>query len=293
MTISSQSSKATYSGNGVTNVFPVSFPFQRNEDIFALLSAGGFETPLSQGTHYQLIGAGGASGGAISLSTAPATGQTLVLWRDPAIVQEVDYVENSAFPAETHESALDLLTMICQALRERLDRAVLYPVSTPASQIKDSRAFLEACETARALAQQLAEQADSAALLAQTHSALAAQQALAAQKAVGGLRVSSTDVAPANLSVKLAAGDGLAETLLKPGGDETLLLSLALAPDSGLETPGGYLRILATQGGGLRCTAAGVSVDTGKEPAQFSNNETLRPAMVAGRVINHILLGGM
>lgn len=293
MTISSQSSKATYAGNGVTNVFPVTFPFQRDEDIYALLSAGGFETPLSQGAHYQLSGAGGALGGAITLSTPPATGQTLILWRDPAIVQEVDYVENSSFPAETHESALDLLTMICQALREKLDRAVLYPLSTPAAQIKDSRAFLEACETARELAQQLAEQAGAAALAAQAHSVLAGQQAQAAQNAVGGLRVSTTDTAPANLSVKLTAGDGLAETLLEPGGDETLRLSLALAADSGLETPGGLLRVLAVPGGGLRCTAEGFCVDAGSDPQQFSNNEALRPAMVAGRVINHTLLGGM
>ena len=51
-----------------------------------------------------------AAGGTLTMHTPPATGQTLVIRRDPAIVQELDYVENSAFPAQTHEAALRQLT---------------------------------------------------------------------------------------------------------------------------------------------------------------------------------------
>lgn len=293
MTLSSQSSKVAYAGNGATREFPVGFAFQREADIAAVLSAAGVETPLSQGTHYQLSGAGMPAGGALTMLTAPAQGETLVIWRDPAIVQEVDYVENSAFPAETHEAALDLLTMICQALSEKLARAVLYPVSTPASEIKNTRAFLDTCEAARQIAQTQAAQASLQAQVAQAHSEEAARQAQAALNAVGGLRASATDTAPGNLTAKLSAGDGLAESLLSPGADETLRLSLALADQSGLEFAEGRLRVLAAPGGLLARGESGLAVDAGPGPAQIPTNESLRPVMVAGRVLNHALMGGM
>ncbi len=300
MTLSTQTSKTSYTGNGATTVFPVPFPFMREDDIKVLLRQDGAETPLLSGTHYGLSGAGSPAGGSLALAEPPATGQTLVLYRDPAIVQEVDYVENAAFPAETHEAALDLLTMICQALDERLGRAVVYPVSTPQMDIRDSTAFLGACESARATALaagtqagEAASQAQAQAALAQGHVAQAQGYAVQAQGAVNGLRVSAADTTPGQLSAKLAAGDGLAETLLSPGADEALRLSIALGQDPGLELAAGLLRARVATGGGLARTTSGLAADLGSGPDQLSTNATLRPAMVAGRVFNHALLGGM
>jgi len=293
MTLSTQTSKTSYAGNGATSVFPVPFPFMQADDLKVLLRQDGAETPLLCGTHFSLVGAGSPSGGSLTLFEPPATGTTLVLYRDPAIVQEVDYVENAAFPAETHEAALDLLTMICQALDEKIGRAVLYPVSTPQEDIRDSSAFLDTCEGARDAALAAEAQASTGATEAQTQAALAGSYAAQAQACVGGLRVSASDTTPRNLSSKLAAGDGLAETLLFPGADEALSLSLALAEVSGLELSDGLLRAQVAPGGGLSCAASGLAADLGSGPDQLSTNATLRPAMVAGRVINHALLGGM
>ncbi|MBU1040715.1 MAG: hypothetical protein KKF77_06430 [Proteobacteria bacterium] len=297
MTLSTPISKTSFTGNGATTVFPVPFPFMREDDIKVLLRQDGAETPLLSGTHFNVTGAGSPSGGSLMLFEPPATGTTLVLYRAPAIVQEVDYVENAAFPAETHEAALDLLTMICQALDEKIGRAVLYPVSTPQEDIRDSSAFLGTCENARDAAQAAGIQASAAATEAETQAALAGNYAAQAKASVGGLRVSAGDTTPRNLSAKLAAGDGLAETLLFPGADEALRLSLALAENSGLELSDGLLRAKIAPGGGLFRTGPGLAADLGSGPDQLSTNAmlslTLRPAMVAGRVINHALLGGM
>ena len=293
MTLSTQTSKVSYAGNGTTREFPINFPFQREQDIAALLNEAGVDTPLVLGTHYQLVGAGSASGGSLTLNSPPSQGQNLVIWRDPAIVQEVDYVENSAFPAESHEAALDLLTMICQALNEKLGRAVLYPVSTPAAEIRDSASFLGTCEAASQTAQLQAAQATLSAQVAQVHRQEAAQWAQDAQASVGGLRVSASDTAPGNLSTKLVAGDGLAEALLDPGADESLRLSLALAGDSGLELIGGLLRASVASGGGVLRSASGLAVDVGTGSTQIPTNASLRPVMVASRVLNHALMGGM
>jgi hypothetical protein len=272
MTISTQTSKAAFSGNGVSAVFPLPFPFRREADIRAVLRRGGAETPLTQGEHYALSGAGAASGGSLTMLTPPATGETLVAWRAPALVQEVDYVENAAFPAETHEAALDHLTMICQCLQEQLDRAVLYPVSTPEEDVLDSGAFLSATASNRTAARASeqnagtsAAQSAASAASASASAAAAAQSAASAESVAAGLdgsvKVSATDGTARSLSAKLLAGNGLAEGIENPGGNETLRLSVALAEAPGLEFSAGLLRVKA--GAGLALSASGLAADVG------------------------------
>jgi hypothetical protein len=65
---------------------------------------------------------------------APASGTRLVIYRDTDIVQETDYISGDPFPAETHERALDRLTMILQEIGSDADRAIKVPVG-------DSSAF--------------------------------------------------------------------------------------------------------------------------------------------------------
>ena len=271
MTISSQTSKAAFSGNGVSTAFPLPFPYLREADIKALLRHEGFETPLELGTHYTLSGAGSAQGGALVMNLPPATGQTLVVYRAPAIVQEVDYVENSAFPAETHEAALDLLTMICQSLQEQLGRAVLYPVSTPADDVLGSQAFLAATaqsrDAARSAEQNAFVSAGQAGLFASQAAASAASAEAVAQTADGLVKVSVGDAAARSLSSKLLAGNGLAEGIENPGGDEALRLAVALADGSGLEFEAGLLRVKC--GEGLARTASGLTADAGTGPGQL------------------------
>ena len=130
MTIASPVSSASFAGNGVTLNFPLPFKFVATADVAVVLRrADGSETLLAETTDYTLSGAGEPSGGVCVLVSPPLPGQTLVCTRAPRILQETDYQENDAFPAESHEAALDLLTMICQALDERLGRAPLLPVS--------------------------------------------------------------------------------------------------------------------------------------------------------------------
>ncbi|MCM0756090.1 discoidin domain-containing protein [Desulfovibrio aminophilus] len=133
MTIASTISSTRYAGNGETREFPLPFRFLAPADVSVVLRAvGGTERTLSLGTDYAITGAGLAQGGVCRLTTAPAAGEVLSLTRAPRLVQEVDYQENDAFPAESHEAALDQLTMICQALDEKIARAPLVKVSAAA-----------------------------------------------------------------------------------------------------------------------------------------------------------------
>lgn len=135
MTVSTTSPRVSYAGNGSTTVFTVPFYFLAAADLRVLKrTALGAESLLSLNTHYSVSGAGSAAGGSITLGTAPASGETVTIVRDPVIVQATDYLPNDPFPAESHERALDLLTMVGQRLDDRLDRAlVLADSDTPGS----------------------------------------------------------------------------------------------------------------------------------------------------------------
>lgn len=123
MTVSSTTSRVTYATDGSSTAFPVSFYFLANADLVVLLvDADGNSETLVLTTDYTVSGAGNESGGTVTLLSAPASGETLVIYRDPTLTQLTDYAPNDPFPAETHERALDKLTMICQRLSDRLAR---------------------------------------------------------------------------------------------------------------------------------------------------------------------------
>ncbi len=147
MTVSTQTARVVYQGNGSTTGFSVPFRFVREQDLRIILcSEDGTENELTLTTDYAVSGAGEDTGGSVTLGQAPAATETLAILRDPDLVQEIDYQENDAFPAETHEAALDLLTMIAQANRERIDRAVKLPVSSTLADL-----YLPHAEADRAL----------------------------------------------------------------------------------------------------------------------------------------------
>jgi len=128
MTISSTTTKNSYSGNGSTTTFAYSFYIPASTDIQVIVrSSTGTETVKSEGTgstNYSITGVGSGSGGNVTFVTAPASGETVVLRRNTAKTQATDYVANDPFPAETHESALDKLTIIGQDLQEQVDRSL-------------------------------------------------------------------------------------------------------------------------------------------------------------------------
>ena len=129
MTISTTTARTTYNGNGITTVFPIPFRFLANGDIVVVsVSAVGVETTKTLTTDYTLSGAGDDGGGTVTMLVAPANGTRLVIYRDTDIVQETDYISGDPFPAETHERALDRLTMIAQEIGSDADRAIKVPV---------------------------------------------------------------------------------------------------------------------------------------------------------------------
>ena len=125
MTVSSTTTKNSYSGNGSTTTFAYGFKIFADADLTVILrSSTGVETVQSLTTHYTVTNAGNASGGNVVFGSAPASGVTVVIRRNMALTQSTDYVANDPFPAATHEDALDRLTFISQQMQEEVDRTI-------------------------------------------------------------------------------------------------------------------------------------------------------------------------
>ena len=125
MTVSSTTTRNSYSGNGSTTTFASGFKIFADADLTVILRAStGVETVQSLTTNYTVTNAGNASGGNVVFGTAPASGVTVVIRRNMAQTQSTDYTANDPFPAESHEDALDRLTFIAQQQQEEVDRSL-------------------------------------------------------------------------------------------------------------------------------------------------------------------------
>lgn len=139
MTVAAVTPRASYLETGV----PVALPTVDTEGASApwrFLEAGhlsvkrillsGTRIPLALGTDYTVAGAGGTGAGSVT-PTASIAGATLLIERATPPAQTADYTSNDAFPAETHETALDRQAMALQdsdlANGEKFARAMLAP----------------------------------------------------------------------------------------------------------------------------------------------------------------------
>lgn len=85
-------------------------------------------TDLTESSDYSVAGAGNPSGGTVTMipggTHSVQVGDHIVISRNVPITQVVDYVENGTiFGANTVETSLDKLTMICQMLLDLLANA--------------------------------------------------------------------------------------------------------------------------------------------------------------------------
>lgn len=136
MTITAQGVRAVYEGSGSTGPFPL-----QNADAQAILFADdseivvtrystlGVPTVLTINTHYTLTGEGQPTAGAVTLLSALAIGETLVIQRVTPRTQLIDLIAGGKLSMAILEGALDKLIRIDQEDAEAGDRAVRLPIT--------------------------------------------------------------------------------------------------------------------------------------------------------------------
>ena len=126
MTVSVEGTRVSNAGNGATTVFSFPYMFLDDVELVVILrvDSTGVETVKSLGSDYTVSGEGNGSGGSVTMAVAPALGETLTIYRDPSLLQQVDLKEDEALPVESIEEALDRLTLICQTAIGNFERMI-------------------------------------------------------------------------------------------------------------------------------------------------------------------------
>lgn len=187
MTVSSEVSSETYTGNGVTTVFPFRFKILSASDLVVLYrNKNDVQQSLTLNTDYTVSGVGSKNGGSITLFAPAPDEWTLYMERKVPIVQETDIRNQGNFYPEIHEDAFDYLTMIDQQQQLEIDRSIKVPPGSetnPDDLIEEIKRDAERAENAANKAEAIAEtigDIDSALEQAEEYAGQASQSAISA-----------------------------------------------------------------------------------------------------------------
>jgi hypothetical protein len=134
MTISSETRRAgPYAGNGSTTAFAFAFKVFTTGEVQVTRTASGVDTVLTLTTHYTVTLNANQNlnpGGTVTMLTAPAVGQSITITSNVLNLQPTAVANLGAFYPEVVNDSLDRATIQIQQLDERLDRALVVPVSS-------------------------------------------------------------------------------------------------------------------------------------------------------------------
>jgi len=140
MTVSTTTEKNIYDGDGSTTSFSFTFNILDETNLLVQIKDdNGNITTQTLSTDYTVSGTGNRVGktdytsGNVNFVIAPASTEQVIIKRDTDLLQQTDYTQHGAFPAESNERALDKLTLIAQNLKELIGRSVKSDPASPSS----------------------------------------------------------------------------------------------------------------------------------------------------------------
>ena len=142
MTVSSQTNKVIYIGNGVAKEFAIPFSFLEKEHLKVRQKKNNIQTERTDWT---------VKSGNLVFTDAPESGAEIAIVREVPMTQETDYRDNEILHAETLERNFDKLTMQVQQLAEKSARAVtvdIFDDTAAAELIPSIRKAVSDCQTA-------------------------------------------------------------------------------------------------------------------------------------------------
>jgi hypothetical protein len=124
MTITAEARRTEQSGTGSEATFTFPWRIITNNDITVYVTdSSAVETLQVLTTDYTITGLGDATGDVVFV-TPPGATDTVIIYIDPPATQLVDYSAGGPFPAESHEGALDTLTLIVKRALDLVSRAL-------------------------------------------------------------------------------------------------------------------------------------------------------------------------
>lgn len=247
MTITTQTFRAQYNGNGATTEFSIPFEFIDQTGVKVIhTDDDGVDTTWVHGTQYTITNNDGTpivgrvqpATGKVVVDTSPtdytpATGERLTILRNEPFTQAASYTENGPFPAKAHERALDRLDMQIHTLKEQINRSPKYAETSTnsvgpifpepeADKIIGWNADGDGLENKTGLEDSVAAAAASAAAALASEGAAAASEATAsaaasaAQTAETNAETAETNAEAAQAAAEAAAA-GVNLPIIQPG----------------------------------------------------------------------------
>jgi hypothetical protein len=137
MSLSTTTRRNDYTGDSATSVYAYSYRIFSNTELnVTVRDTDDAETTLTITTDYTVSGVGAASGGNVTLVNASqawltsgnlTNGYIISIRRIVPLTQTTDIRNQGSFFPETHEDALDYLTMIAQQQQDTLDGCIQLP----------------------------------------------------------------------------------------------------------------------------------------------------------------------
>ena len=120
MTDSTTTTRVSYTGDGISVNFPITFPFYLATDILVLLAG----TTITSG--YSVSGGNGSTG-TLTMATPPVAGVNIQGVLNPPLTQTVNLVDGTAFPSATLNQVNDRAVQIGLRLQDQINRAIRAP----------------------------------------------------------------------------------------------------------------------------------------------------------------------
>lgn len=120
MTVTATNRKNNFITNGVTVDFTFTFAITNIQQVNAITILNGVETPY---TNFTVVQSPSTEGGTLTTNDV-LDGVELLIYRDTSLTQQVDYQDGGRFPADSHEQALDKLTLQNQDQQDDLNRSL-------------------------------------------------------------------------------------------------------------------------------------------------------------------------
>ena len=219
MTVSSQTNKIIYIGNGVAKEFAIPFSFLEREHLKVRQKKDNIQTERTDWT---------VSGGNMLFETAPESGAEIAIVREVPLTQETDYRDNEILHAESLERNFDKLTMQVQQLAEKQDRAVtvdIFDDTQAAELIPSIRKAVSDCAKSVDDAERLKSETNALMLSATAQATAAATSATNAATSETNTAAMLGTKANVNASNFTEEGKNTLKNMMLPNNNETTALT--------------------------------------------------------------------
>jgi hypothetical protein len=122
-----------YTANGSTTTFPFTFTVLSDADLAVMLrDSDGTETIVSTNDYTVTLAGDAPSTGSVVFDTAPASGNEVWVYLDPAFTQETEFADGHPFIAGAVNDINDKAALRDQVLRRDIDRGLMVPLGEAA-----------------------------------------------------------------------------------------------------------------------------------------------------------------